>query len=622
MSDNNVNDNQKVTEPSPTSATPSTAVSSTQPTQTPETKTIKDFQEISGVLKAKNLNTAFAEKKIIVVDDQHSFLVMMRGLLSSLGFSKIDVSNTSEHAFSLCKRNSYDIYLFDYNLGSGLNGRQLMEKLRKIKKIPPTSIVMIVTGDNTRAMVLSAIEQEPDDYLIKPFSQKQFKVRLLRVMKKKNDLQNVYKAVFAQDDKEVIKCLKEHIDNNTEHEVFCRCLLAAYLSKQKEHDEAINVLKVGLTHTNANFLQIQMGKVLYEKGEYDKSIDILEKVLNRYPLLIEALKYLTYSYVESNKKELAMQTIKRAVLLSPMSVPLLSLQIDLALKNEEYLVARDSIALMLDVNKCYPKDVENLLVSFVQCELKFVQNSSDAFHIANMGKQIKNIVSRYRKNLNPESFNSMLFDSICEARTDMIKGESTKGKRILYKALTSCEKIESVCTPIINQLFLAFHQFGEYEIAEQIQEEILNTRTDPATEAEDPNAATDTSNKIMNLVVDDFINDPIYNEKKEKYKRLNSQGITAYKAGKLEEALEFFKEALRKVPTNTNAMLNKIQVLLDICEHEIVEKGRNNRKVLTLIDEISQSIQGIDGLMLTEAQTERTKLLREVLDKIKTGKSK
>ena len=253
MSDNNVNDNQKVTEPSPTSATPSTAVSSTQPTQTPETKTIKDFQEISGVLKAKNLNTAFAEKKIIVVDDQHSFLVMMRGLLSSLGFSKIDVSNTSEHAFSLCKRNSYDIYLFDYNLGSGLNGRQLMEKLRKIKKIPPTSIVMIVTGDNTRAMVLSAIEQEPDDYLIKPFSQKQFKVRLLRVMKKKNDLQNVYKAVFAQDDKEVIKCLKEHIDNNTEHEVFCRCLLAAYLSKQKEHDEAINVLKVGLTHTNANF---------------------------------------------------------------------------------------------------------------------------------------------------------------------------------------------------------------------------------------------------------------------------------------------------------------------------------------------------------------------------------
>ena len=366
---------------------------------------------------------------------------MMRGLLSSLGFSKIDVSNTSEHAFSLCKRNSYDIYLFDYNLGSGLNGRQLMEKLRKIKKIPPTSIVMIVTGDNTRAMVLSAIEQEPDDYLIKPFSQKQFKVRLLRVMKKKNDLQNVYKAVFAQDDKEVIKCLKEHIDNNTEHEVFCRCLLAAYLSKQKEHDEAINVLKVGLTHTNANFLQIQMGKVLYEKGEYDKSIDILEKVLNRYPLLIEALKYLTYSYVESNKKELAMQTIKRAVLLSPMSVPLLSLQIDLALKNEEYLVARDSIALMLDVNKCYPKDVENLLVSFVQCELKFVQNSSDAFHIANMGKQIKNIVSRYRKNLNPESFNSMLFDSICEARTDMIKGESTKGKRILYKALTSCEKI-------------------------------------------------------------------------------------------------------------------------------------------------------------------------------------
>ena len=101
-----------------------------------------------------------------------------------------------------------------------------------------------------------------------------------------------------------------------------------------------------------------MGKVLYEKGEYDKSIDILEKVLNRYPLLIEALKYLTYSYVESNKKELAMQTIKRAVLLSPMSVPLLSLQIDLALKNEEYLVARDSIALMLDVNKCYPKDLK------------------------------------------------------------------------------------------------------------------------------------------------------------------------------------------------------------------------------------------------------------------------
>jgi CheY-like chemotaxis protein len=561
--------------------------------------------DTQGIISLSNL-------KVLLVDDQHTFVVMMKSMLNALGFSKIDIANNADQAIKICKNNTYDVYLFDYNLGPGLNGRQLIEYLDKQNKLPYTSVVLIVTGDNSRAMVLSAVEQEPDDYVIKPFSQLQFKQRLFRAMTRRRILENVYKAQHEKNNDDMIQALEWQLSNSTPYEIFCRCLLANCYVNINKFDLAKAILNEGLSMVESSYLRLSLGKVLYEEKNYYDAIEQLEQVIQKHPLLIEALKCLTYAYIDSGQTNLAMQTIKRAVLISPMSVPLLQLQIDMSLKSQDYLLARDSIGLLLEVNKYYPKEVENLLSSFVQCEFQFVQSSGDAYHISNMQKQIRNVLSRYKKHLDPNKFNSILFDSVCTARIQMIKGENGKGKRTLYKAYTTCEEPENISRSIMGHIFLGFQQVGEYEIADQIK----NTLLKPA--ANDSDSGNDTSNEIFEHCINTYKQDQSFIEKQQKYKELNLSGISAYKEGHLSEALEFFKEALKKIPTNTNVMLNKVQVLIDLCDqYTSVKNNENKHKLASLLGEAEQGLQTLEGLNLTAAQLERTGNLRKDINNLK-----
>ena len=69
--------------------------------------------DTQGIISLSNL-------KVLLVDDQHTFVVMMKSMLNALGFSKIDIANNADQAIKICKNNTYDVYLFDYNLGPGL----------------------------------------------------------------------------------------------------------------------------------------------------------------------------------------------------------------------------------------------------------------------------------------------------------------------------------------------------------------------------------------------------------------------------------------------------------------------------------------------------------------------
>lgn len=554
----------------------------------------------------------FSNLKVLLVDDQHSFIVMMKSMLTVMGFTKIDIANNADQAIKLTKKHSYDIYLFDYNLGQGLNGRQVIEKLHKNKKILPHAIVLIITGDNSRAMVLSAIEQEPDDYIIKPFSLIQFKERLHNAIHRKHSLSNVYKALYEDNNEELIKALNSQLASNTPYYIYCRCLLANCYVKENKFDLAKATLQEGLALTDSPYLKITLGKVYYSEQNYQDAIKELSKIVEKHPMQMEALKFLTFSYIESGQNELANKTIKRAVLMSPMSVSLLQLQIDISLKNKDYLQARDTIALLLDVNKYYPKEVENLLSSFVQCEIAFVQNSGDVFHISNVQKYIRNIMSKFKKHVNADRFDSILFDQICTARIQMVKGENIKAKRTLYKAYASCDEKDTSSTPVMGQMYLGFQQVGEYEIAEQIK------KTIEANKADSDNLDNSIASTILTNCVDNYVNDPQTKERSSKYKELNEQGINYYKLGKLDEALECFKDALKKVPSNTNAILNKIQVLIDICERTNQTKERNYKlKVSKLISEAEIGLQSLDGLNLTEAQYARTSLLKTDIANLK-----
>ena len=92
-------------------------------------------------------------------------------LLRELGVRDVDTADSGEQALRMCAQKRYDVILQDFHLGDGKkNGQQVLEDLILDKHISHECIFIMVTAESSQAIVLSAIEHEPDAYLTKPFN--------------------------------------------------------------------------------------------------------------------------------------------------------------------------------------------------------------------------------------------------------------------------------------------------------------------------------------------------------------------------------------------------------------------------------------------------------------------
>ena len=171
-------------------------------------------------------------KRVLLIDDQKPFQVMLKGLLLNLGAQDVQVKTTGEAGIAAYIKNPHDILLVDYNLGRGRNGRQVLEELQVRGLMKEHTLFFIITGDNTRPMVLSALELQPDDYLMKPFSHRVLRSRLVRAYKRRMWLKDVFKALTNHDYETCIGACQKHIQSNSRYSNYCRKLQIELYNKK------------------------------------------------------------------------------------------------------------------------------------------------------------------------------------------------------------------------------------------------------------------------------------------------------------------------------------------------------------------------------------------------------
>ena len=111
-------------------------------------------------------------KSFLVVDDFGDMRSMLKNMLTSIGVTQINTAASGADAIDAITNQHYDIILCDYNLGPGKNGQQILEEIRYRELIGLHTIFVIISAENTRGMVMGAVEYEPDSYLTKPFTKR------------------------------------------------------------------------------------------------------------------------------------------------------------------------------------------------------------------------------------------------------------------------------------------------------------------------------------------------------------------------------------------------------------------------------------------------------------------
>ena len=145
------------------------------------------------MLPSHYLSPAEAGKlRFFLIDDQPASLQSLSICAQNMGATSLTKAAGFPDAMRRLRERSFDVILSDYLLGDGRSGQQLLEELRRFDLVPDETVFIMVTAEQTYEQVLSAMELVPDDYILKPFSGEQLRVRIERAILKKRFFAEVY----------------------------------------------------------------------------------------------------------------------------------------------------------------------------------------------------------------------------------------------------------------------------------------------------------------------------------------------------------------------------------------------------------------------------------------------
>ncbi|MFW6172918.1 MAG: response regulator [Elusimicrobiota bacterium] len=121
-----------------------------------------------------------SNNKILIVDDDKSIRLTMRGILRKEGYN-VNVVENGYKALDELKNNSYDLALLDIKM-PGING---VETFKEIKKISPETTVILMTAYAVEDLVQEALSEGAYTVLNKPLDMEKLINTISRIKKKK-----------------------------------------------------------------------------------------------------------------------------------------------------------------------------------------------------------------------------------------------------------------------------------------------------------------------------------------------------------------------------------------------------------------------------------------------------
>lgn len=221
--------------------------------------------------------------KILVVDDEMSICDLMKINLELAGYS-VDIANSAESALKMPLA-EYSLMVFDIMMGE-ISGLDLVSKVRSN---PDTADVPIIvcTALGDEAPLVDGFTRGADDYIRKPFSMREFVLRVKSLLKRA-------KANAPQ----IVGCGKLVLDHASKT---CKIGDEEIPLTKKEFD----LLYLFLSNKNKIFSREEIMEKIWEKNIYvvDRTIDVninrLRKKLGVYESKIVTRQGYGYGFKES-----------------------------------------------------------------------------------------------------------------------------------------------------------------------------------------------------------------------------------------------------------------------------------------------------------------------------------
>ena len=113
---------------------------------------------------------------ILVVDDYHTMVRIVRNLLRQLGFENVDEASNGAAALEKMRLKRYGLVISDWNMAP-MTGYDLLRQVRADPMLGKTPFIM-VTAESKTENVIAAKQAGVNNYIVKPFNAETLKHKI------------------------------------------------------------------------------------------------------------------------------------------------------------------------------------------------------------------------------------------------------------------------------------------------------------------------------------------------------------------------------------------------------------------------------------------------------------
>ena len=521
-----------------------------------------------------------ANKRFLIVDNIKQSMDTLKLFSYKLGAEYVDTCYNSKNVVSMCEAVSYDVIFLGYDLGDHKkNGQQILEELRTKQLVKRLAIIIMITGEISQAMVLAALEHKPDDYLTKPYSQKDLATRLKRSWDKKVAMAPIYRAMDKDEHNKVLGLCEDEIQRNSSYKTECLGIKSRQFFELSQYLEATEIYELCTSIKNCQWAHIGLGKIALISEDFPTAKSHFKTVIEEYPYYLSAYDWLAKTYDLNKESKLALETLEIAISMSPRSVARLLQYIDLCLSYEQYDKATSALLITNDLaNNSVHYKPENALL-FAESLLQHFDDLSSheqrKFH-----SKVNNAI--YRVNKDFHSAELGIRSKLLSARLFNKSKQYLEGKSSLQQAEQLFDKSQSEISPNgFLEIAKSFNELERKDKAAYILSDLSVSHPDDL----------ELQEKILNL----RSKTPTTRERTQA-QRAFTRGVNFFNTEKYSLAINEFSKALIFYPSYTLANLHLLEALLVFAEtgNEKLLEIERSKQIIASLHKMKSHEDGFD----------------------------
>ncbi|MET0088789.1 MAG: response regulator [Candidatus Thiodiazotropha sp.] len=280
----------------------------------------------------------------LIIDDFEQMRVSFKGMLESFGAERITACPTGESALKILSSEPFDVVICDYNLGEGKDGQQVLEEARYLGYLGHASIFFMVTAESSMSMVLSALEHQPDEYMVKPLNREVLYHRLSSAIKRKHQLKVIDDALSRGDVTGAIELCDKHRGKDLKQSLYLAKLQAELELSLHQYEAAERIYRSLLSIRDFHWARFGLGKIAFHLQDFKHAEIIFRELIEENDHYVVVHDWLASVLEHTNKPQDAQSLLQKAVDISPKSVSRQRRLGLLALRNGEQDVAKKALA--------------------------------------------------------------------------------------------------------------------------------------------------------------------------------------------------------------------------------------------------------------------------------------